>query len=90
MLECVISTLEESFPVSALYVDAAKGNIEEKKQDDADTIDLLWNELQVQIEYVKNHNLHLLDYYNMFMKVEPYCNYKEITRRLQGEIDNYG
>ena len=89
MLECVISTLEESFPVSALYVDAAKGNVEEKKQDDADTIDLLWNELQVQIEYVKNHNLHLLDYYNMFMKVETYCNYKEITRRIQEEIDKY-
>lgn len=89
MLDHVITTLEKSFPVSALYVDAAKGNIEEKKQDDAEIVDYLWNELQVQIEYVKNNNLHLLDYYNMFMKVEPYCNYKEITRRIQEEIQKY-
>lgn len=89
MLERIISTLEESFPVSALYVDAAKGNIEEKKQDDAEIIEYLWNELQVQMEYVKSNNLHLLEYYNMFMKVEPYCNYKEITQRIQEEIAKY-
>ncbi|MBS7187049.1 MAG: ATP-binding protein [Clostridium sp.] len=89
MLERIIATLEESFPVSALYVDAAKGNIEEKKQDDSEVIDYLWNELQVQMEYVKNNHLHLLEYYNMFMKVEPYCNYKEITQRIQEEIEKY-
>lgn len=89
MLERIIATLEESFPVSALYVDAAKGNIEEKKQDDSEVVDYLWNELQVQMEYVKNNNLHLLEYYNMFMKVEPYCNYKEITQRIQEEIAKY-
>lgn len=89
MLERIIATIEESFPVSALYVDAAKGNIEEKKQDDSEVVDYLWNELQVQMEYVKNNNLHLLEYYNMFMKVEPYCNYKEITQRIQEEIAKY-
>lgn len=89
MLERIIDTLEESFPVSALYVDAAKGNIEEKKQDDSEVVDYLWNELQVQMEYVKNNHLHLLEYYNMFMKVEPYCNYKEITQRIQEEIAKY-
>lgn len=89
MLERIIATLEESFPVSALYVDAAKGNIEEKKQDDSEVVDYLWNELQAQMEYVKNNNLHLLEYYNMFMKVEPYCNYKEITQRIQEEIAKY-
>ncbi len=89
MLERIIATLEESFPVSALYVDAAKGNIEEKKQDDSEVVDYLWNELQVQMEYVKNNHLHLLEYYNMFMKVEPYCNYKEITQRIQEEIAKY-
>jgi hypothetical protein len=41
------------------------------------------------MEYVKNNNLHLLEYYNMFMKVEPYCNYKEITQRIQEEIAKY-
>lgn len=89
MLERIIATLEESFPVSALYVDAAKGNIEEKKQDDSEVVDYLWNELQVQMEYIKNNHLHLLEYYNMFMKVEPYCNYKEITQRIQEEIAKY-
>lgn len=74
MLERIIATLEESFPVSALYVDAAKGNIEEKKQDDSEVVDYLWNELQVQMEYVKNNHLHLLEYYNMFMKVDRHEN----------------
>lgn len=89
MLDTIIGALEKSFPIGALYVDAAKGNIEEKKLDDNEKVDQLWSELQVQIEYVRNNKLNLLNYYNMFMKVEPYCNYKEIVQRIQGEILKY-
>jgi hypothetical protein len=89
MLESVISTLETSFPVNALYVDAAKGNIEEKKPKDAEKINELWEELEVQIEFIKNKNLNIVEYCKMFLNVEPYCNYEEIKQKIQGEIAKY-
>lgn len=86
LLNTVIQTLEDSFPVGALYVDAAKGNIDEKVDTDEE-IEKIWDELQIQIDYVRSHNLPVLTYYQMFMKVEPYCKYKEIKQRIQEEID---
>lgn len=88
LLNSLLNTIESAFPVQALYVDVAKGKIEEKKDDD-DTVDKLWGELQTQIEYVKKSNLPIKDYYSMFKKVEPYCNYKTIIERIQEEIDKY-
>lgn len=90
MLDAVIKTLEASFPVAALYVDAAKGNVEEhKKAEDQNEIDEIWHELEVSIEYVKSNHLALLEYYKAFQKVEPFCNYPEIKERIQKEIDKY-
>ena len=90
MLDSVIKTLEESFPVAALYVDAAKGNVEEHKTDNKKSeVEAVWKELQVQIAYIKDNNLPLLDYYKAFQKVEPYCNYPEIKERIQKEIESY-
>ena len=89
MLNSVIQLLEDSFPVGALYVDAAKGNIEEKKNDSNEEIDLIWDELQIQIEYVKNSGLSVANYYRAFMKTEPYCNYKEIKERIQEALKEY-
>ena len=90
MLNSVIKTLEISYPVAALYVDAAKGNIESSKTDDAKKeVEEVWDDLQIQIEYVKNNNLAVLAYYKAFLKAEPYCKYKEITDRIQEEIKKY-
>ena len=90
MLDSVIKTLEESFPVAALYVDAAKGNVDDHKNNDNKTeIDDVWSELQQQIDYVKRNNLPVVEYYKAFQKVEPYCNYQEIKERIQKEIDLY-
>ena len=89
MLDTILGVLENSFPVSSLYVDVAKGCIEEKKNCDSNYIEQLWTELQIQIEYVKKNKLQLLEYYKAFSKVEPYCNYTEITQRIQEEIDKY-
>ena len=90
MLDSVIKTLEESFPVAALYVDAAKGNVEDHKAgEDETTIEEVWEDLQLQIDYIKSNNLPVLDYYRAFQKVEPYCNYPEIKERIQKEIEHY-
>ncbi len=90
MLDSVIKSLEESFPVASLYVDAAKGNVDDgKKSDTNEEIEAMWDELQNQIEYIKSNHLAVLDYYKAFQKVEPYCNYPIIKERIQKEIDNY-
>lgn len=89
MLNSVIQLLEDSFPVGALYVDAAKGNIEEKPVITNEEIDIIWSDLQVQIEYVKNNGLSVVNYYKAFMKTEPYCNYREIIEKIQEELKDY-
>ncbi len=88
LLNSLLNTIESAFPVQALYVDVAKGKIEEKKEDD-ELLEKLWSDLQTQIEYVKKNNLPIKEYYTMFMKVEPYCNYKEIVERIKEEIGKY-
>lgn len=87
MLNSMIQSLEASFPSGALYVDAAKGNIDDKKPNEEEDIENIWEDLQTQISYVKANNLPLLAYYKAFLKTEPYCIYKEIKMRIQGEID---
>ncbi len=90
MLDSVIKTLEASFPVAALYVDAAKGNVEERKiNDNQEEIDEIWHGLEIQIDYVRKNHLAVLEYYKAFQKVEPFCNYPQIKERIQREIDKY-
>ena len=88
MLNSLLTTIESSFPVQALYVDVAKGKIEDKKEDEEE-IERIWDDIQTQIEYVKKNNLSVKEYYNMFMKVEPYCNHKAILERILEEIKQY-
>ena len=87
ILNSLLNTIEEAFPVQALYVDVAKGKIEEKKEDDV--TEKMWNDLQTQMEYVKKNNLSVKDYYMMFAKVEPYCNNKIIVERILEEVKKY-
>lgn len=88
LLNSLLNTIESAFPVQALYVDVAKGKIEEKKED-AGLLEKIWDDLQNQIDYVKKNNLPLKEYYTMFMRVEPYCNHKEIVERIKEEIKKY-
>lgn len=90
MLNKVLVALEDSFPTSALYVDAAKGVVEESKLDTTDQgTEEMWNDLQNQIQYVKDNDLSIIEYYKAFMKVEPYCNYPAIKQRIEEEIKKY-
>ncbi len=85
LLDSIIKGIEEAFPVNALYVDVAKGTIEER---DEKEIEDVWEELQLQMDYVKLKGLHIVEYYKAFMNTEPYCNYDEIKKRIQEEIEN--
>lgn len=88
ILNSLLSTIEEAFPVQALYVDVAKGKIEEKKEEE-DITEKMWDNLQAQMDYVKKNNLSVKDYYMMFAKVEPYCNNKTIVERILEEVKKY-
>lgn len=89
LLDSVISSLEYSFPVSALYVDAAKGVVEEKNLDASEEFNEIWNELQEQMNYVKERHLPVIEFYKAFQKVEPYCNNKDIVQKINEEIVKY-
>lgn len=85
LMYSIIEGIEEAFPVNALYVDVAQGTIEEC---DEKEIEVVWEELQLQMDYVKSNGLHIIEYYKAFMNTEPYCNYEEIKKRIQEEIEN--
>lgn len=87
LLSSVINTIEAAFPVSALYVDAAKGNVEDKKIEPGDDFERVWNDLQTQMAYVRAQGLSERLYYQAFLKVEPYCNVEEIKNRILLELE---
>lgn len=87
LLNSAINAIEEAFPVSALYVDAAKGNIEDRKIEPGDEFERVWEDLQIQMEYVRRKGLPEKAYYQTFLKVEPYCNSEEIKNRIKKEIE---
>ncbi len=88
VLNSVLNLLEEAFPVSAVYVDMAKGAIEEKVVEE-DYDDKLLQELQEQMMYVESNNLDVLYYYKLFIKVEPYCNSEKVKEWIQEEMKKY-
>ena len=87
LLGSVINTIEAAFPVSALYVDAAKGNVEDKKIEPGDEFEKVWDDLQTQMAYVRAQGLSERLYYQAFCKVEPYCNVEEIKNRIRRELE---
>lgn len=87
LLSSVIYTIEAAFPVSALYVDAAKGNVEDKKIEPGDDFEKVWDDLQTQMAYVRAQGLSERLYYQAFLKVEPYCNVEEIKNRIRLELE---
>lgn len=90
LLNIVLKTLENSFPVNAMYVDVAKGVIEGKKvEEDPEMVETMWSEIRENIEFVITHKLPVVDYYLAFMKTEPYCNSAEIKTRIEMEIAKY-
>lgn len=87
LLKSALNAIEAAFPVSALYVDAAKGNIEDKKIEPGDEFEKVWEDLQTQMEYVRRNGLPEKAYYQAFLKVEPYCNSEEIKNRIKKELE---
>lgn len=87
LLNSVINAIENAFPVSALYLDAAKGNVEDKKIEPGDEFEKIWSDLQNQMTYVRENGLPERAYYTAFLNVEPYCNNEEIKKRIRKEME---
>lgn len=86
LLDSLVTTIERALPMNAMYVDMAKGEIQEKKELEEDE---LWNEIGVQIESAKVIGLEVKDIYKSFLTVEPYCYNEKIRERIKEVLDSY-
>ncbi len=88
MFEMLLSTIEQAFPSSALYLDIAKGNFAHETQETLNEEESrLIKDLEAQFEYIKNNQLDLLRYCQTFMHLEPYCTYPNVIQRIEKEIE---
>ncbi|WP_017209988.1 ATP-binding protein [Clostridium beijerinckii] len=85
VLESLLEKLEESLPINALYVDACNGKV---KDDSSNDTEELYADVMEQIEYAKMQGMDYKMLLNAFLKTEPYCNNKELTKKLQEVLEN--
>lgn len=86
-LSDLLNQLEEGFPTVALYIDVARGKLNEEKSKCKN--EEIYNELIEKINFAKNNGMDYLTYAELFMKAEPYCNYKEVINEIREEFGIY-
>lgn len=87
-LNDLLNQLEDGFPTTALYIDIAKGKLNEEKPQIKNKE--IYDELMEKINFAKNNGMDYLTYAELFMKSEPYCNYKEVIYEIREELEIYG
>ncbi len=87
-LNDLLNQLEEGFPTVSLYIDVAKGKLQEEKPKMKN--EKIYNQLMEKINYAKSNGMDYLAYAELFMKSEPYCNYKEVVEEIREEMGIYG
>lgn len=86
LLESLISTIEDAFPTSTLYLDASKGKLEERVAHNTEQME---KEILEQLEYAHNNNMEVRTLFETFMKLDPYCSDKNLRERLEKEVIKY-
>lgn len=86
MLSKLLLTIENSFPVPAMYVDASKGLVEEVDKDD---ISMLFDDVAEQLKYAYEQNMDVNRIYKAFIQTEPYCKHQNLLEKLQEEVKKY-
>lgn len=84
LLETFIKNIEMTFPTTSIYIDTAKGKIDNEKQQE---LEELYDEINKQLEFAKNNNLEVKELLEIILKTEPYCRYDELVNRFGGKID---
>lgn len=79
LLDSLLSNLEETFPTSTFYLDASKGEINDEKENDTDT---MYSKVKDEVEYAKVNNLDYKMILDIFIKSEPYCRDERLLERL--------
>ena len=65
-------------------VDVSKGKINDEKIQVQN--DEIYKEIMEQIDYAKNNGMDFMKYAKAFINSEPYCNYTEVVKRIEGEL----
>ena len=90
-LEKVLSNIEESFPVSSLYLDVSKGQVNTDENIETDEkIENYFLEIKEQLDYCEKVGMDKLDMLNILLSSEPYCNHKALIEKfemLKGETN---
>ena len=90
-LEKVLRNIEESFPVSSLYLDVSKGQVNTDEDIEIDEkIENYFLEIKEQLDYCEKVGMDKLDMLNILLNSEPYCNYKALIEKfemLKGEVN---
>lgn len=84
LLETFIKNIEMTFPTTSIYVDTAKGEIDNEKQQE---IEELYDEINKQLEFAKNNNLEVKELLEIILKTEPYCRYSELVDKFGGDYE---
>ena len=85
LLNNFLNTIETTFPSQTIYIDGAKGNLEHEDVN----VEEIWDQLQENIQYVKDNNMDVKKFYEMFLNSEPYCKIDEIKDRINKEMLKY-
>ncbi|MPQ44068.1 ATP-binding protein [Clostridium tarantellae] len=85
-LDDLLNQLEETLPVATLYIDAAKGNINEKCK--SKKTEELFEEVMEQIEFAKSNNFDYKKIAESFLKTEPYCMNDELKLLVKEKVEN--
>ncbi|MGL4762497.1 MAG: ATP-binding protein [Sarcina sp.] len=86
LVEKLLSHLEDNFPISTMYLDASKGQI---NQENNQLIDSLFNDLKENMEALEKQGLDKQVMLKELLRVEPYCNKKELIELAKKEWGNF-
>lgn len=86
LLDALLDAIESAFPSQALYADMAKGRIKEDVSKEDEATAKILTDLQTQIDYVTREGLPVRQFYKLFLKSEPYCNYPVVVERIKEEL----
>ena len=85
LVEKLLIHLEENFPVSTMYLDVSKGQI---SQENNQEIENLFEDLKENMDVVRKQGLDEKITLKELLRVEPYCNEKELVELAKKEWGN--
>lgn len=79
LLNIIIKNVENCFPSQSLYLDKSKGQIKDDEKD----IEDLYEDIEKQLNFCKEHDINYHVVLKELLKTEPYCNYEQIRERFE-------